>query len=252
MDIGRRSFLTSSLGLAALVSLPGTLKAALTSRPQVVLFDAFPIFDPRPVAGRVKEMFPAQGEALAELWRTRQFEYTWLRTMSGRYATFWDVTRDALRFSAHTLKLELSTAQEDRLMGAYLELKPWPDAPAALHALKAAGVKLALLSNFTREMMRTNIHGAGLDGVFDQVLSTDRAGAFKPDPRAYQMGLDAFGLTRHEMLFAAFAGWDAAGAKAFGYPTFWVNRLNQPAEELGVVADVMGTTLTDLVTQVRA
>ncbi len=247
MDEDRRSFLSSTLGLAALATVPAALKAAVASHPRVVLFDAFPIFDPRSVAAGVKEMFPEGGDALVELWRTKQFEYTWLRTLDGRYANFWDVTRDALRFSARARKLMLSSAQEDRLMGAYLELKLWPDVPQALRSLKGNGVKLAFLSNFTAEMLQANIHGNQLDGVFDQVLSTDRAQAFKPDPRAYRLGLDAFGLSREEMLFAAFAGWDAAGAKAFGYPSFWVNRLDQSAEELGVQPDGIGKTLTELV-----
>lgn len=251
MDHQRRSFLKASLSAAALVATPTVLRAAVRSAPRVVLFDAFPIFDPRSVAARVKELFPADGDALLDTWRSRQFEYTWLRTLSGRYANFWDVTRDALRFSAQAHKLELSSAQEERLMGAYLELKPWPDVPEALHALKAAGLKLGFLSNFTREMLGSNIRGGGLDGLFDQVLSTDRAHAFKPDPRAYQLGLDTFALTRHEILFVAFAGWDAAGARAFGYPTFWVNRLGQPAEELGIQADGSGSSLKDLVAYVR-
>jgi 2-haloacid dehalogenase len=99
----------------------------------------------------------------------------------------------------------------------------------------------------TQEMLEAGIRNSGLERVFDHVLSTDRVAAFKPDPRAYQMGIDAFGRRREEILFAAFAGWDAAGAKAFGYPTFWVNRQNQPAEELGFMADHSGTALDDLV-----
>ncbi|HEX4299269.1 MAG TPA: haloacid dehalogenase type II [Gammaproteobacteria bacterium] len=252
MDIGRRSFLTSTLGFASLVTLPGTIKAALTSRPRVVLFDAFPVFDPRPVATLVKQLFPTQGEVLAELWRTKQFEYTWLRTVSDQYRNFWDVTRDALHFGCHTLKLDLSQTDEDRLMAAYLQLKPWPDAPDALRRMKQAGLKLGFLSNFTTGMLQANIHGSGLDGVFDHVLSTDQAGAFKPDPRAYRLGVDVFGVSKQEAVFVAFAGWDAAGAAAFGYPTFWVNRFGQPAEELGFAADATGATLTALLGFVQA
>jgi 2-haloacid dehalogenase len=100
----------------------------------------------------------------------------------------------------------------------------------------------------TPAMLQAGIRNSQLDGVFDHVLSTDAVKAYKPDPRAYQMGLDALGLRREQILFAAFAGWDAAGAKSFGYPTFWVNRQNQPVEELGVIADGIGATLTDLAT----
>lgn len=246
MDLDRRRFLTSTLGLAALSALPLRLSATAAPAPRVILFDAFPVFDPRPIFGQVKAMFPAEGDALVELWRTKQFEYTWLRTVMGRYEDFWLVTRDALRFAAQARKVELSAEQEDRLMGAYLNLKPWPDAPDALHKLKGSGIKLAFLSNFTAAMLDANIKGSGLDGLFDQVLSTDAAQAFKPDPRAYQLGVDAFGFKREEMLFASFAGWDTAGAKTFGYPTFWVNRLGSPAEGLDAPADAAGGSLTDL------
>jgi 2-haloacid dehalogenase len=101
-------------------------------------------------------------------------------------------------------------------------------------------------------MLEAGIKNAGLDGVFEHVLSTDQIQAYKPDPRAYHMAIDAFQLTHEDILFAAFAGWDAAGAKWFGYPTFWVNRLNLPAEELGVAPDARGRDLTDLVSFVKA
>jgi HAD superfamily hydrolase (TIGR01493 family) len=140
----------------------------------------------------------------------------------------------------------------ERLMGAYLALRPWPDAPAALRALRESGVRLGVLSNFTPAMLDAGIRGSGLEGVFEHVLSTDRARAFKPDPRAYRLGLDAFGLPREQVAFAAFAGWDAAGAKRFGYPTYWVNRLQAPPEELGVVPDGVGPSLVGLVAFVAA
>src|SRR5262249_49590080 len=120
--------------------------------------------------------------------------------------------------------------------------------PAALHSLRNAGIHLAFLSNLTPKMLEAGIRNSQLEGMFDHVLSTDRVKVYKPDPRAYQMGLDAFGLKPDEILFAAFAGWDAAGAKSFGYPTFWVNRENQPTEELGEPPDAVGGNLNDLVT----
>ena len=114
-------------------------------------------------------------------------------------------------------------------MDAYLQLRCWPDVPAALDSLKSAGLRLAFLSNMTAPMLQAGIRNSRLEGLFDRVLSTDRVRVYKPDPRAYHMALDAFRLERHEILFSAFAGWDAAGARSFGYPTFWVNRLKQPA-----------------------
>jgi 2-haloacid dehalogenase len=214
---------------------------------KAIAFDAFPILDPRPVFGLVNELYPERGAELSNLWRTKQFEYTWLRTMSRHYSDFWQVTGDALVYAARALKIELTSEKHAHLMEAYLKLKCWPDVPAALSSLKKAGIRLAFLSNMTAKMLEAGIRNSQLDGVFDHVLSTDRVQAYKPDPRAYQMGLDAFSLKSGQVLFAAFAGWDAAGAKSFGYPTFWVNRQNQPLEELGVTPDAHGGSLNDLV-----
>jgi 2-haloacid dehalogenase len=219
---------------------------------RAVAFDAFPILDPRPVFALVDELFPEKGVDLSNVWRTRQFEYTWLRTMLRHYSDFWQVTDDALVFAAKALKVELTPEKHARLMEAYLKLRCWPEVPAALRSLRKAGIRLAFLSNMTAKMLDAGIRNSQLDGVFDHVLSTDRVKAYKPDPRAYQMGIDAFGLKPDEILFAAFAGWDAAGAKSFGYPTFWVNRQNQPGEELGVTPDANGGNLNDLVAFVTA
>jgi 2-haloacid dehalogenase len=189
---------------------------------KAIAFDAFPILDPRPVFALVDQLFPARGMDLSNLWRTRQFEYTWLRTISRRYLDFWQVTDDALVFAAKALKVELTPEKHSRLMEAYFKLRCWPEVPSALRSLRKAGIRLAFLSNMTAKMLEAGIRNSQLDGVFDHVLSTDRVKAYKPDPRAYQMGLDAFGLKPDQILFAAFAGWDAAGAKSFGYPTFCV------------------------------
>jgi 2-haloacid dehalogenase len=213
---------------------------------KAIAFDGFPILDPRPVFVLVDQLYPERGVELSNVWRTKQFEYTWLRTMSRRYVDFWQVTGDALVFAAKSLKLDLTPEKHSRLMDAYLKLRCWPDVPEALSSLKKAGIRLAFLSNLTAKMLETGMHNSQLDGVFDHVLSTDRVKVYKPDPRAYQMGVDVLGLKPDEILFAAFAGWDAAGAKSFGYPTFWVNRQNQPAEELGVTPDATGGNLVDL------
>ncbi len=213
---------------------------------KAVAFDAFPVLDPRPVFALVDQLYPEKGPELSSLWRTRQFEYTWLRTMSRRYADFWQTTDDALVIAAKSLKLELTPDKHSRLMDAYLKLRCWPDVPEALTSLKNAGLRIAFLSNFTAKMLEAGIRNSQLNGLFDHVLSVDRVKVYKPDPRAYQIGVDALGLKPHQILFAAFAGWDAAGAQSFGYPTFWVNRQNQPAEELGVPPDATGRSLLDL------
>jgi 2-haloacid dehalogenase len=214
---------------------------------KAIAFDAFPVFDPRPVVALADQFFPGKGIDLSSEWRTRQFEYAWLRVALRRYVDFWQVTQDALVFATNKLKVELSPQQRDRLMNAYLELKTWPDVVPVLSALKRSGIRLAFLSNFTPKMLDGCIRSAGLDGMFEPVLSTDQAKTYKPDPRAYQLGTDILKLRREEILFVAFAGWDAAGAKAFGYPTFWVNRLQLPVEELGELPDGSGSNLSGLV-----
>jgi 2-haloacid dehalogenase len=217
------------------------------SRIKAVAFDAFPIFDPRRVVALVEELFPGKGRPLSDAWHLRQFEYTWLRVISQHYADFWQVTEDALVFAARQLNLRISPEQQARLMKAHLEMSVWHDVAPVLDWLKKSGYRLALLSNFTQEMLAANLRHSGIAYAFEQVLSTDQAKTYKPDPRAYQLGMDKLELKAEEILFAAYAGWDAAGAKLFGYPTFWVNRALSPAEELGTLPDGSAGDLAGLV-----
>lgn len=252
MTTNRREFL-GLLAATAATGIIGSTLAHAAAKPGIrgVAFDAFPIFDPRPIFALAEQLFPGRGAELSNAWRIRQFEYQWLRALSKHYVDFWQATEDALVFAAKMLKLDLTPEKRRQLMGAYLDLKAWPDVLPALTSLKDAGVRLAILSNFTPKMLAGAIKSAGLEGIFEHVLSTDKLKTYKPDPRAYQMAIDAFKLKREEILFVPFAGWDAAGAKWFGYRTFWVNRLNLPAEELGVVPDVTGGNLNDLVNYVK-
>jgi 2-haloacid dehalogenase len=153
-------------------------------------------------------------------------------------------------FAAKELKVELPSDKRDRLLDAYLQLAAWPDAIPALKMLKTTGIGVALLSNLTPAMLKGCIETAGIGEIVDHVLSTDAARVYKPHPRAYQLGTDAFKLNREELMFVASAGWDAAGAKSFGYPTFWVNRFDLPTEELGVLPDATGSSLMTLLNYV--
>jgi 2-haloacid dehalogenase len=215
-------------------------------RIRAVAFDAFTIFDGGTPGELAKQLFVDRGVGLATLWRTRQFEYTWLRTLTARYADFETVTRDALTFAAKSIKLDLDDARAKQLNDTYLNLGVHADSKAALQKMKDAGLRLVFLSNMTSAMLAANVTHSGLEGLFERALTTDAVKAYKPDPRAYQMAVDALGLSKQEIVFAAFGGWDATGAKTFGYPTFWVNRNNVPPEELGVAADATAATLTDL------
>jgi 2-haloacid dehalogenase len=212
-----------------------------------VLFDALALFDARPAAVAAEEVFPARGAELMASWRTRQFEYAWLRVVTGQYADFWRCTEDALRYSASALGLVLTPVHRRRLMQAHLELRPWPDVQPVLETLNDTGARIGLLSNFSPSMLEAVIRGSGLDGQLEHVISTHEVRSYKPDPRAYQLGIETLRLARERICFVAFAGWDAAGAKLFGYPTFWVNRFQAPFEELGApVPDGSGRSLSEL------
>src|SRR3984957_4517278 len=152
--MNRRMFLTAGLGLASASLLRKPAAAAVApGNFKAVAFDAFSVFDPRPVAVLCETLFPGRGSDLAATWRARQFEYTWLRTVSNRYANFERVTADALAFAAGMLKLDATDEKREQLLRAYFALKAWPDADTALDKLKSRGLRLALLSNFTPDML---------------------------------------------------------------------------------------------------
>ncbi|MGK2922009.1 MAG: haloacid dehalogenase type II [Methyloceanibacter sp.] len=258
MPLTRRDTLGLAASTLAATLLPSVSSAEEAKKDakkdakiELVLFDAFPVFDPRPILESLETMAPGRGEKLGELWRNRQFAYTWLRTVAGEYEDFWKVTRDGLLYAAEAMDVVLSPRQVERIMNGYLTLKAWPDAPAALETLKAEGLRLAFLSNFTPRMLGAAIESAGLEGTFEQALSTDAVRTYKPDPRAYRLAIETLSMPRDRILFVPFAGWDAAGAKWFGYETFWVNRLGAPPEVLSVKADGMGSNLDDLVAYLR-
>jgi 2-haloacid dehalogenase len=246
--LNRRMFLAiGAAGLAMRVSATSAAGPSFDStRIKAVAFDAFPILDPQPVFRACETAFPGHGTDLANAWRSRQFEYQWLRALGGQYENFWETTRSALEFAARAVMLELTADTRDALMREYLALKAWPEVSQALARLKRSGRQLAFLSNATTQILEAGVRNSGLDGIFNQVISTDRVKSFKPDPRAYQLGVDLLGLRKEEILFVAFAGWDVAGAKWFGYPTFWANRQKAPVEQLGATPDGVGASLDDL------
>ena len=221
--------------------------ASATPRFKAVAFDYFVLFNPDSIVPAVERVFPGKGRELTSLWRTRQFEYSWLRSMTDRYADFLTVTEDALVYSARVMKLTLTDDAKRQLLGAYMRLEPWPDTRATLDQLKASGIRVVTVSNFSPVMLRENADHAGLTGLFDILISTDANQSYKPDPRAYALAIDRLHLAKQDILFAAFGGWDAAGARSFGYPTIWINRFDQPAEELGVHPDRTSRDLSGLV-----
>jgi 2-haloacid dehalogenase len=234
-----------ALGGATIAAAAGTATRADPIR--AVAFDAFAIFDPRPVFGGCEALFPGRGTDLAATWRTRLFEYQWLRALGGRYVDFEATAAAALDFAATTSKLQLSPEQRSTLLAGFQQLHAWPDVAASLAALKSRGLRIALLSNATPRMLAAGLKQSNLEAAFDEVISTDRARTFKPDPRAYRLGVELLRERKSSIAFVAFAGWDAAGARWFGYPTFWNNRMATPEENLDGMADASGASLDALV-----
>jgi 2-haloacid dehalogenase len=248
MPLTRREFLslTSGVAVASILASAATAQTGIGTNYKAVVFDAFPIFDPRPVSVLAEVLFPGKGANLMNVWRTRQFEYQWLRALSNQYVDFWQATEDSLTFAAKQTGLQMTPEAYEKLMGEYSNLRIWPDVPEALYMLRKAGIRLGFLSNMTKNMLEAGLAQANLTELFEHVLTTDQIKTYKPAPSAYQLVIDAFALPREQILFVPFAGWDAAGAKWFGYPTFWVNRLGSPSEELGVEADGSGKDLKTL------
>jgi 2-haloacid dehalogenase len=244
----RRNLLGQGVALAAAAAGESAAAAPAPATPRIkaVAFDGFAIFDPRPITALSESLFPGRGQDLIAAWKTRQFEYTWLRTLMGRYVDFWRVTEEALAFASAQIRLDMTQAQRARLMDEYVNLKAWPDVPPTLTALRQGGVRLAFLNNFSKAMLDANVRSAGLQGLFEDHLTTDLVRAYKPDPRAYRMGVDHFKLPPGQIAFAAFGGWDAAGAKTFGYWTYWCNRLGGPEEVLGASPDMTRPDLAGL------
>jgi 2-haloacid dehalogenase len=208
------------------------------------VFDAYgTLFDVHSVieAGRAITSDPA---ALSLLWRQKQLEYTWLRSLMGRYEDFWAVTEAALRFSMRRLGLKADDAQLARLMDAYLTLACFPEVEAALERL--AGRPRAILSNGSPRMLAAAVASSGLGRHLQHVLSVDAVKVFKPAPAVYALGPQALGLPAAELLFVSSNAWDVAGAKSFGYQVAWCNRTGAPSEELGVTPDLVITRLDQL------
>lgn len=244
----RRHFITTSLmAVTATYITPINMITTNIDQPfKAIAFDGFVIFNPKPVQMLLNELLGSKAAEFGILWRAKQFEYTWLRTVSSTYKNFWDVTSDALNYACIKTGETIADQNKQRLLQKFLELDLWPEVLDGLKELKAKGYKLAFLSNFTPEMMQANVKKNNLEPYFDFQLSTDKVKEFKPSPKAYHMGIEAFKFKKHEILFAAFGAWDASGAKAFGYPTYWVNRLQVPLEELGVIPDGIGHNFNDL------
>ena len=214
-----------------------------------LVFDAYgTLFDVHSVTALAEELLPGCGAALSQLWRAKQLEYTWLGSLMTSKALpradFAMVTAQALDFALAALRLDLDGSGRARLQGAYFTLAPYPDVAATLACL--APRPRWILSNGTLGMLLPLVQHAGLGDHVDGVLSVDDAGIYKPSPRVYQLAMDRLRLPAERIGFVSSNGWDAVGAKAFGFTTFWINRAGAPVDRHGPAPDRVVTTLADL------
>ena len=210
---------------------------------KAVVFDAYgTLYDVQSVAAVTEEAFPGYGEIITQVWRIKQLEYSWLRSLMRRYEDFSVLTRESLVYTLRILGLHYDEAVFARLMEKYLHLDLYPDARAALAALK--GAKLAILSNGSTDMLNALVHNSGLDRVLDATISIDSKRIFKPAPDAYTLIEEKLGVAPAEVLFVSSNPWDACGAKSFGLNVAWIERVTPEAMALACVESDMVAPLT--------
>lgn len=210
------------------------------------VFDAYgTLFDFASAAARCRDDLGPAGDHLTALWRDKQLQYTWLRAAQGRHADFWQVTGEALDFVLETLGIA-DRALRDRLMALYLSLEAFPEVPAMLGELKAAGVQTAILSNGSPDMLEALVEHAGIGDRLDHVMSVEEVGVFKPDPRVYQLAVGRLGLAPDAISFQSSNAWDAHAASAFGMQVVWCNRYGQKPERLPGAPDRQVRSLAEL------
>jgi len=211
---------------------------------QAFVFDAYgTLFDVHSVVTVLKTI-TTNAEALSLLWRTKQLEYTWLRSLMGRYVDFWTVTDEALRFALKRFGLSITPEQHTTLLNAYLQLTAYPDIPAMLAGL--APRPCVILSNGSPRMLAAAVASSGLAGQFAHILSVDRIKVYKPDPRVYELAPQALGLPKAAIVFVSSNAFDVMGAKAYGFQVAWINRTQAEFDELGLTPDVVLTQLDAL------
>jgi 2-haloacid dehalogenase len=205
-----------------------------------LVFDAYgTLYDVHSVIQRCEQCWPGRGTQLSQLWRAKQLEYTWQRTLMKRYAPFSTVTRDALRYACEMLGLRLEEGQAESLMQSYLRLSTYPDVPGTLAKLPG---KKAILSNGSPDMLDPLVRNSGLH--FDAVLSVDELKVFKPAPQVYQLAVDR--LKTKNIGFVSSNCWDALGAKSFGFTVYWINRTGAPVDALGFQPDKIVKSLDEV------
>lgn len=212
---------------------------------KALVFDAYgTLFDVHSVIRRCEQLWPGKGERISQLWRSKQLEYTWQRSLMRRYEPFSLVTRAALEYSCEALGAELGPKETELLMRDYLELATYPDVTAALENLSA--LRLAILSNGSPDMLDPLVRHRGMERAFAAVISVDELKVFKPAPEVYALAVRKLGFSAGDIGFVSSNCWDAIGAKSFGFATYWINRGGAPVDRLGFTPDLRMNGLGEL------
>lgn len=214
--------------------------------PRAFLFDAYgTLFDVHSVVAEGAGELQGDLTALSVVWRQKQLEFTWLRSLMGRYEDFWEVTRASLYAAVRHVKIEATDSQLDRLMQAYLRPAAFPDTRLILDATN--GAPRAILSNGSPAMLESAVRHNRMEADFADLISVDRVQIYKPSPRAYALGTQSLRMPAGDILFVSSNSWDAAGAKAFGYSVCWCNRAGAELEHLGFAPDLVVSRLDEIV-----
>ncbi|SDF55746.1 2-haloacid dehalogenase [Limimonas halophila] len=191
-----------------------------------LVFDAYgTLYDTQSVAALTEETFPGRGELITAVWRQKQLEYTWLRSLMGEFRDFWSVTRESLEYTLDAAGVAYTADQVATILNQYLELAPFPEAFEALKALKDAGYRLAILSNGEQRSLDTLVRHTGFDTVLDDVITVDGVQRYKPDPAVYELVRSRLGVALDEALFVSANAFDACSAKANGLQVAWIERV---------------------------
>jgi 2-haloacid dehalogenase len=210
------------------------------------VFDAYgTLFDVNSAATRCRDALGEQADALSATWRRKQLEYSWLRSLMGVHVDFWQVTTEALDYALTRHAIDDPDLRQ-QLLDIYRRLEAYPEAPEVLRAIRASAVKTAILSNGSPAMLEAAVRAADMDGCFDQLLSVEAVGIFKPDPRVYRLAVDRLDVPAARICFVSSNGWDIAGAAHFGFRTVWINRAGEPRERLPSGPEIELTDLRSL------
>ena len=259
MPSNRRKFMKLA---GATVAVVGTIWATAPAGAQTsgqfkavkaLAFDAYgTLFDVFSVTALCEQLFPGKGNQLAQIWRSKQLQYSLMRSLMGRHRDFWGLTEDGLMWASKNLQLDLTADKKKQLMDAYLSLAAFPDVKPGLEALKKQGIKLAILSNGEPRMLEAAAKSAGIRDLLDEIISVEEVKIFKVSPRVYNLAPERMKVGNAELGFVSANNWDAVAAASTGLRTFWIQRSTaEVPEELGFQVDTTVKAITDLAPLLR-